>query len=331
MPTVDPSHPPNAAVSAGRPLLVLELFAGIGGAAAALAGFGRPSEVTAIDVSPKAIALYRHLFPEHRAETALIDTLGTDRLAGYRADLWWLSPPCQPYTRRGLGQDLADPRSAGLRHLIDQIPRVRPRCVALENVPGFAGSDGHRRLRNALENAGYETSDTTLCPTELGIPNRRRRFYLVASREGLAPPSPRPEEAVRPLHHFLDPDLRQGPPPPELAVSPELVRRYPHALSRVSPDESTSACFTAAYGRSPVRSGSYLELPDGSLRRFSPAEILRLLGFPPHLALPPGTVARDAWPLVGNSLSVPAVRRVLERLPPFAPHRAERASSEVAR
>ena len=32
-------------------------------------------------------------------------------------------------------------------------------------------------------------------------------------------------------------------------------------------------CFTSAYGRSPVRSGSYVSV-EGGLRRFSPAEII---------------------------------------------------------
>jgi len=43
-------------------------------------------------------------------------------------------------------------------------------------------------------------------------------------------------------------------------------------------------------------------------------EILRLLGFPAAFALPPARSA-DAWALVGNSLSIPAVRHVLQELP----------------
>jgi site-specific DNA-cytosine methylase len=113
-------------------------------------------------------------------------------------------------------------------------------------------------------------------------------------------------------------------------VDPELVRRYRQALDVVHPDEpgAVSACFTAAYGRSPVRSGSYLALngsegpriPSGQprLRRFSPAEVLRLLGFPATYRLPPELPREKAWPLVGNSLSVPAVRRVLSSLPELA-------------
>jgi hypothetical protein len=113
-------------------------------------------------------------------------------------------------------------------------------------------------------------------------------------------------------------------------VDPELVRRYEGALDVVDPDVpgAVTACFTAAYGRSPVRSGSYLALngPDGPgnpsdqprLRRFSPTEVLRLLGFPAAFTLPPDLPPEKAWPLAGNSLSVPAVRRVLSSLPELA-------------
>jgi hypothetical protein len=71
-----------------------------------------------------------------------------------------------------------------------------------------------------------------------------------------------------------------------------------------------AACFTSAYGRSVVRSGSYLATPTG-LRRFSPAEILRMLDFPDTYRLPPDLPLRVAWSLVGNSLSVRAARWVL--------------------
>jgi len=140
----------------------------------------------------------------------------------------------------------------------------------------------------------------------------------VASRDGEpADWSPEAPKAARrgTLRPYLDPE-----PDPSLTKDPDILRRYRHALDVVRPDEpgAVTACFTAAYGRSPVRSGSYLEQEDGRLRRFSPAEILRLLGFPATYRLPPDLPPEKAWPLVGNSLSVPAVRRVLSAIPELA-------------
>jgi len=118
--------------------------------------------------------------------------------------------------------------------------------------------------------------------------------------------------------------------PPELHVAPELLLRYAHAVDVVDAHDARAiaATFTAAYGRSPVRAGSYLRR-DGLVRRFSPAEILGLLGFPASYHLPPELPRAGAWRLVGNSLSVPAVREVLAAMPAFA-HRllATRPTSE---
>ena len=94
---------------------------------------------------------------------------------------------------------------------------------------------------------------------------------------------------LRPLAAYLDPA-----PAAELAVEPTLLDRYAGAVDLVDPADpaAIASCFTAAYGRSPVRSGSYLIVdrgPDGlptAARRFSPREILRLLGFPADFTLP---------------------------------------------
>ena len=39
-----------------------------------------------------------------------------------------------------------------------------------------------------LDERGYDVRERQLCPTELGVPSRRPRYYLVASRVGLMPP-----------------------------------------------------------------------------------------------------------------------------------------------
>ena len=285
---------------------VLELYCGIGGCAAAL-GPGA-QVVAAVDINLAALEVYGRNFA-HPGVARTIDSIAAADLARWRADLWWLSPPCQPFTRRGLGRDDADPRSASLLHLIELLESsldgasgwAQPSCLALENVPGFAGSRTHARLRATLDRLGYQVRELVLCPTDLGIPNRRRRFYLVAAREPLLDPAP-PAIRRRPLATYLDPE-----PSADLWPPAELIERYRHAIDLVDPDDpdAVAACFTAAYGRSPVRSGSYLATPRGP-RRFSPAEILRLLGFPVDYRLPkrcrwapPGgwwaTVCRWMW------------------------------------
>lgn len=286
-------------------LRVLELFCGIGGCAAAL---GDDAEVVAaVDIDQAALAVYAHNFA-HPVENRTIESLPATVYRQWNADLWWLSPPCQPFTARGLRGDLADPRSAALLCVLEQLAEIGPPYVALENVPGFVRSQAHAKLLHTLEAAGYQTAECVICPSQWGTANRRRRYYLVASRDGLRPWE-RPAVPPLPLSEVLQPcDHNLDLPAADAA-------RYRDALSIVDPldPRAVASCFTAAYGRSLVRSGSYLATARG-VRRFAPAEILRLLGFPAGYALPAGMSLRQGWRLAGNSLSIPAVRSVLSQL-----------------
>lgn len=294
---------------------VLELFCGLGGVAAAL-GDHRSTQVeiaAAVDLNRDALEVYSHNFPRHPTAVLNLAFLTPERLASWDADLWWMSPPCQPFTRRGERRDADDPRSRPLLRLIELAGELRPPALALENVPGFEGSETHGRLRRVLEAAGYEVGEHLLCPTEWGLPGRRRRFYLVASRQGLAPlpEPPRPPAPTVPLAELLD-----DAPEPDLEVEPELLERYRWAVDVVDAGDpgAVAATFTSAYGRSPVRSGSYVRSGDGTVRRVSPREILRLLGFPETYELPPSLDRAKAWRLVGNSLALPPVEAVLGRV-----------------
>lgn len=288
---------------------ILELYCGIGGVAAAVAG--RAEVALAVDQSRLGLRVYRRNFA-HPTLPKLIEAMEPDVLRGAGADLWWASPPCQPFTAKGRQRFLDDPRAATLRGLLLLLEAVRPPFFAFENVPGFVDSPGHDLLDAALDRAGYaHRREQILCPTDLGIPNRRPRFFLVAGRASLGEPPPlRPQP--QPLAAYLDPEVDA-----RFNVDPALVDRFRWAVDRVDPDDpaAVAACFTSGYGRSAIRCGSYLARSGDPMRRFTPAEIARLLGFPGTFAFPPEVSTRQAWKLLGNSLSVPCVRQVLAVVP----------------
>lgn len=200
---------------------------------------------------------------------------------------------------------MADKRSAALSRVCTLIPQAQPRFVGLENVPQFQASNGHGRFLEALE--GYQIWQGVLCPSQLGIPNRRRRFYVLASRTGeVSEPVLAPESLS--LSQYLDPH-----PDPELFLSNEDTTRLLGVLPIITLDQSTET-FTSGYGRSLLKAGSLLRTQDGRVRRFSPQEILRLHGFPADFELAPGLDRVKQYKLVGNSLSVPVVRVLLEAL-----------------
>ena len=217
-----------------------------------------------------------------------------------------MSPPCQPYTRRGRGSGAADPRSAALAHLIKQIDRHAPRRITLENVPEFEGSDHHRRLVDRLAAGGYDIRSALACPTGWGIPMRRRRFYLWADRAAPVRPVVPPGPPIGPLDSFCD----SGPVDESLGAS-DIAGRYVGAIDTVRREDpaAITACFTSAYGKSPVRAGSYLVESDAT-RRFAASEITRLMGFRDGFDWA-GSTRRTRYRLIGNSVAVPVVRSLL--------------------
>ncbi len=289
---------------------VLELFSGIGGCAAALSAPDRaPPTVTAFDQSPYARVAYEANHPHRVCALNLVSVRDLPE-----ADLWWMSPPCQPYTQKGRRRDLDDPRARSLLRVLELLAHAPPPELVLENVVGFLGSRAHALLLETLAGAGFDAATHTVCPTDLGIPNKRRRVFVVASRVG-PPRSLRLDRVGADLADYLDPN-----PDPGLTIPTSLATRYAGALDVLDPTAPgvVAACFASAYGRSPVRSGSYLATPAGGVRRFSPAEILGLLHFPPTFRFPESLTRRQAWALAGNSLSVPVVRAVLATLPGYS-------------
>lgn len=289
---------------------VLELFCGIGGFAEAAGS--RARIVAAVDQSPAALAVYRLNHPGTPVLGWNLETVTAGDLRAFPADMWWMSPPCQPYSVRGRRRDLEDPRALSLLNLLEILREAPPVHLGLENVEGFADSRARRRLLEVLRGGGFRVSERRLCPTDLGIPSRRPRYYLIASREPLLDPPP-PAIHSAPLSDCLD-----GRPAPELFLPEERVRRFGRGFRILDPADprAYTTCFAASYGRAAMHSGAFLS-EGGRLRHFSPGEMVRLLGFPRDFRWPGDMSLRKRWSLAGNSISVFALREVLRVLPPF--------------
>jgi site-specific DNA-cytosine methylase len=296
----------------------LELYCGIGGFTAAAAGTNL--RVTgALDQSPSALSVYRNNFPGEAVRQVNLETVTSRELESFGAAFWWMSPPCQPYTVRGVRRDLNDARAISfirLMGIVEAMPEgTLPSHLALENVAGFVESEARRRLVEILDGRGYGFQETFLCPMDLGVPMRRPRYYLAASRRRLAPYRHSITGEMRPLSRYLD-TAYQEKTPEDLTVSSEVLEKFGPGLRILDASDPSAytTCFTSGYGRSIMHSGSYLHVREG-VRRFSPEEILRLLGFPEGYRFPGGVSLRKKWQLAGNSLSVTAVREILKAFP----------------
>ncbi|KAI5991289.1 S-adenosyl-L-methionine-dependent methyltransferase [Pisolithus orientalis] len=156
-----------------------------------------------------------------------ISTLTAARLSQLRADLWLLSPACQPYTKLNPNaRGASDPRAQSFLHLIDNVlpqlavQQVHPRYLLVENVTGFQDSETRYHLVSTLKRLGYQIAEFNLTPLQFGIPNSRLRYYLLAKLSHLKflgcddsrlnildhIPSQHPviSVAARCLNHYLD-------------------------------------------------------------------------------------------------------------------------------
>jgi site-specific DNA-cytosine methylase len=204
--------------------------------------------------------------------------------------------------------DLEDPRSRAFRSLMAALAEAPPEHLVLESVEGFLGSGAHGLLTRVLEDGGYHRREFRLCPTAFGLPNLRPRVFVAASRRPLLTP-PRPEGAPGPVGDFLDPVED-----PTLYLDGEALRHWA-GLDLVRPEDRRTACFIGGYGRRYLGSGSFLATPEG-VRRFSPAEVARLMGLPDTLRFPAGLALETRYKLLGNGLSQPVARWVLRHLDP---------------
>ena len=122
-----------------------------------------------------------------------------------RASLWTGGFPCQDLSvagkRAGMGThaDRADTRSGLAYAFLDLVERHRPPTVLLENVPGLLSSHAGRdlgALLGRLGQLGYGWAFRILDAQWFGVPQRRRRVFILAIDLGLDPSGFGPAEVL---------------------------------------------------------------------------------------------------------------------------------------
>lgn len=197
-------HLPSLA-SEDAPTFV-NLFCGAGGFTLGFARAGlRP--VVSADNHKAVAATHRHNYPE---VPFLFDDLALPavqkQISNYvKGELFAVvgGPPCQGFSvfgkrrlaRREASDPRIDPRNRLVFSYVDIVAKLRPRWVVMENVPGFASlDDGQfvKRIERELVNAGYKTVEhRILDAADYGVPQRRKRFLLIANRTGHVIPWPK--------------------------------------------------------------------------------------------------------------------------------------------
>lgn len=161
---------------------VFEICAGAGGQALGLeqAGF---ETVGAVEIEPAACDTLRKNRPSWRVMNSDVRNLSGRDFRG--VDLFAGGVPCPPFSVAGkqLGKD--DERDL-FPEAIRLVSEIKPRVVMLENVQGFASAkfaDYRRSLFEQFHQLGYVPTFQVIQASDLGVPQLRPRFVLVALRE----------------------------------------------------------------------------------------------------------------------------------------------------
>lgn len=128
------------------------------------------------------------------ADTLNLDDLGLETKEDL--DVIAGAPPCQPFSTAGQWaksgrRGLFDPRADTLDALLNLTIRLKPKLLILENVPGFRSGGGEGKVRNFFQelnktrrDLNYSVQSKIIDCSDYGVPQRRRRLILVASRIG---------------------------------------------------------------------------------------------------------------------------------------------------
>jgi DNA (cytosine-5)-methyltransferase 1 len=192
--------------------LVIDLFAGGGGASTGIEqAIGRAVDI-AINHDPEAVALHQANHPQTKHYVS--DVFEVDPLAvveGRPVGMLWASPDCKHFSKAKGGKPVSKKIRSLAWVVVKWAKAVRPRCIFLENVEEFQtwgplGADDRpcplrkgdtfKEWKLALEALGYVIEHRELRACDYGTPTIRKRLFLVARCDGQPIVWPEPTHAA---------------------------------------------------------------------------------------------------------------------------------------
>jgi len=243
-------------------LTMLDLFSGAGGLSLGLSWAGFKS-IGAVEFDAAAAQTYDRNFGNHvlRREDGSplpIEEVDFEEYVG-KVDLLTGGPPCQGFSQ--LGKGLADdPRNLLWRYFMKAVEVIRPRAFLMENVPPILRAAEGEATVSVARQLGYSVSADVLTASTYGVPQRRRRAFVIGRRDGpitLPEPIGGPERTVR----WAIEDLPREPDGQNWHIGrnprPQSLERY-----RVVPEGGNR--FDLQRARPDITPRCWLEKPSGS-------------------------------------------------------------------
>ncbi|KFI90856.1 DNA methyltransferase [Bifidobacterium saguini DSM 23967] len=249
-------------------------------------------------------------------------------------DLLLAGFPCQPFSLAGVSKKNSLGRPTGFADrtqgtLFFDVARIikakRPKAFLLENVKNLVSHDHGRTFRTILsmleDELGYHVSWRVI-DTDGWLPQHRERTYIV----GFLKPNGFSFDSVQAPGHGDVGTILEDCAPDKYTLSDRMwgyLQRYRakheaagngFGYGMVSTDSPRTRTLSARYGKD----GSEILVSRGeglNPRRLTPRECARLMGYPDSFAIPVSDT--QAYRQLGNSVAVPVIRAIGERMAPF--------------
>jgi len=170
--------------------------------------------------------------------------------------------------------------------------------AGLEDVPSLSRWQSAGLIRGSKRNVAWRVLDAKY----FGVPQQRRRLYLIAGGKDFSPESILFEEYMGAMQKFPSMPLsfyKEG-------SHFEVFREYTDCLY--------SAYGTKWNGNAAAYNGSLYVVQDGRIRRLTPLECERLMGFEDNYTKLTNVKRTNRYQAIGNSWAVPVIKWIGQKL-----------------
>lgn len=220
----------------------------------------------------------------------------------------------------------------------------KPKVVFLENVDNLVRHDNSRTLEvivNTLDELGYDVHYKVLAASDFGVAQIRKRVYIVCFLKSLniSFQFPEPFSSDIALEDFLDSDVDEH----YFISRSDIVLYKPDLTERVHTTYRMGYIGNVGQGRriystkglSPTTvvssrgpaGGTEAIYINGRVRRLTPNEVRRILGFPEGFSFP--VSENHAYEQLGNSVAVPVLKQIAQQIVSTGVFDEDRADSET--
>lgn len=314
---------------------VLDLFCGGGGSSWGARNAGAEI-VCGVDAWPVATQTYRANFPGARVFNTTLDENSCSSLLGDVGpiDILLASPECTNHTcaRGSRPRDEHSKRTAN--YVINFAKELKPRWIVLENVVQMRNWHGYTPLIGDLEALGYNIRPHTLDAFDFGVPQTRRRLFLLCDREVMPAEVEKPSTGCPRARTAADVIQFDGPwqsrPLYSYGRASDTLARAERAMDELGKGEPFLIVYYGSDGSGgwqplerPLRTLTTLDRfglvtwkgRTPMLRMLQAPELMGAMGFDKDYTLPNGS-RRDRIKILGNGVCPPVMKSVVMSLVP---------------